>query len=56
MLYNKYNPTDATNKLDQSVWVESIKVNELQPYNLLRCATIQWPNEIQFQKNSYVIV
>ena len=50
-LYDLHNPT---NILNQSAWVESIKVNELQPYNLLRCATIQWPNEIQFQKNSWV--
>ena len=51
MLYNKNNPT---NILDQSTWVESIIINEREPYNLLRCATIQWPNEIQFQKNSWV--
>ena len=49
-----YDLRNSTNKLDQSAWVESIKVNEIQPYNLLRCATIQWPNEIQLQKNSYV--
>ena len=40
MLYDVHN---RTNFLDQSAWVESIKVNEIQPYNLLRCATIQWP-------------
>ena len=49
-----YNPNKPTNILDQSTWVESIRRNELEPNNLLRCATIQWPNEIQLQKNSYV--
>ena len=42
------------NILDQSTWVETIRRNELGPYNLLRCATIEWPEEFQLQTNSYV--
>ena len=42
------------NILDQSTWVESIRRNELDPNNLLRCATIEWPDEFQLQTNNYV--
>ena len=42
------------NILDQSTWVESMRRNELDPNNLLRCATIEWPNEFHLQTNNYV--
>ena len=42
------------NILDQSTWVESIRINELDPNNLLRCATIEWPNDFHLHTNSYV--
>ena len=52
MLYSPFK--NSKNILDQSTWVESIRTNEFEPNNLLRCATIQWPKEIKLEKNSYV--
>ena len=52
MLYTPYK--NSQNILDQSTWVESIRRNELPPNNLLRCATIEWPNAFQLHTNSYV--
>ena len=40
------------NILENASWVESIKVNEQFPYNILRCITIQWP-DIQLEMDSY---
>ena len=52
MLYTPYK--NSKNILDQSTWLESIRTNEFEPNNLLRCATIQWPKEIKLEKKSYV--
>ena len=42
------------NILDQSTLVESIRRNEMNPNNLLRCATIEWPDDFQLQTSNYV--
>ena len=42
------------NILEQSTWIERIRRNEMDPNNLLRCATIEWPDDFQLQTNNYV--
>ena len=37
----------------KELFIESITINELPPYALEKCITIQWP-EFNFEKTSYV--
>ena len=46
----------SINKSDnKELFTESIIINELSPYALEKCITIQWP-EFDIEKNSYVII
>ena len=47
---------DVTDILKKDSWVESTKINEYAPFNLLRCLTIQWPEEVQLGMNSFVSI
>ena len=50
--FDKANTSASDDIFANASWVESIKINEQFPYNILRCITIQWP-DIQLEMDSY---
>ena len=51
--FDRANTSASDNIFENATWVESIKINEQFPYNILRCVTIQWP-DIQLEMDAYL--